>query len=246
MIMGLSIEVGYFADIKENDSEAFAEDFVNVAIMNSALSAHGASPYSENLDIEQIVGFDMLGYSGLHYVRRIAAHIAFGDIDCAPCTDGNYNDIYFKKWYEEHENYLDYKPGILQKIFGDKTKKPQFEHLMAHSDAEGYYVPVLFDDVLFPDVDGFPGGMFGSSYKLLEECKIIAKILEIPEGLTPDEPELHRAIFIQSGDSSGSFTNGRDCYPEKWKRFAVETYGCLVLIKAAEASIAESCAIVFC
>ena len=55
-------------------------------------------------------------------------------------------------------------------------------HLVCHSDAEGFYVPVDFDEVLYSEPDGdeqLAGGMLGSSYRLLDELVLVAPALGI-------------------------------------------------------------------
>ena len=57
----------------------------------------------------------------------------------------------------------------------------RFDHLLFHSDCEGFYVPVKFSEVIFTDQElEIPGEMIGSSYMLLEECKASAQYLELP------------------------------------------------------------------
>ncbi|MFX0071992.1 MAG: hypothetical protein ACFFAO_12960, partial [Candidatus Hermodarchaeota archaeon] len=53
-------------------------------------------------------------------------------------------------------------------------------HLICHSDAEGYYIPLNFKDVIYDDDrDRILGGMLGSSYMLFEELLKIAPKLGI-------------------------------------------------------------------
>jgi len=50
-------------------------------------------------------------------------------------------------------------------------------HLLCHADDEGYYVPVEFNDVIFDEA--VPGGMLGSSQKLLSEIISIAQHIDV-------------------------------------------------------------------
>ncbi|CKR85698.1 Uncharacterised protein [Mycobacterium tuberculosis] len=55
-------------------------------------------------------------------------------------------------------------------------------HLVCHSDAEGFYVPVDFDEVLYSEPDDdkqLAGGMLGSSYRLRDELVLVAPALGI-------------------------------------------------------------------
>ncbi len=73
--MGLSVEVGILADLKEADEEGcgrFREEF---ARLSGFLKDCGLPEHNEPEDCPVYSG-DMFGYSGLHYLRRIDAHIA--------------------------------------------------------------------------------------------------------------------------------------------------------------------------
>ena len=54
-------------------------------------------------------------------------------------------------------------------------------HLLCHSDCEGFYLPIRFDDVLIDETDEerIPGGLLCSSYKLYEELASMAPYLGI-------------------------------------------------------------------
>jgi hypothetical protein len=73
--MGLALSVGFLQELRENDPEAY-EDFRQV---NEALRRDGLPPHNEPDKIapEHRISFEMFGYSGLHYLRRIAAHKHF-------------------------------------------------------------------------------------------------------------------------------------------------------------------------
>ena len=63
-----------------------------------------------------------------------------------------------------------------------------YQHLIVHGDAEGYYLPVEFDDVIIPDPSlEIAGGMLGSSHALLRECRELAGVLELPEDLSLED-----------------------------------------------------------
>jgi hypothetical protein len=52
-------------------------------------------------------------------------------------------------------------------------------HLLCHSDCEGFYVPIPFQEVLLDDQDRIPGGMLGSSFMLQNELIAVAPALGI-------------------------------------------------------------------
>lgn len=57
---------------------------------------------------------------------------------------------------------------MLARLFGSAPEfRREFDHLIVHSDAQGYYLPIEFDEVLFPPSDlAIPGGMVGSAQRL--------------------------------------------------------------------------------
>lgn len=223
--MGLTICVGLSADIRESDPE-YAEylerqlEAVNDILESFGLPAHQEPPVLEE---EQTFECDMYGYSGLHRLRRVAAHLALrdklpppGDVEAA--DDPVLNDYH----------------KIFDATFAQgKAAEMPFQHLIVHSDAEGYYLPVEFEEVLIPDASlEIAGGMIGSSHALLRECSELARALEIPEGLSVD-------------DLLDEELEGREESELKWERYGVETYTCLALIRACETSIESGAAVVF-
>ncbi|MES9621145.1 hypothetical protein ACPCBX_06145 [Streptomyces tuirus] len=106
-----------------------------------------------------------------------------------------------------------------------------FDHLIHHSDCEGYYVPVDFTHVI---VDKrAPGGYLGSSVRLLLEARRLAEALGLPEDLDPHSEEVFEAAEAEEPASEG------------WQRYGVESYVCLQLLQAAKLSIATGAAIAF-
>ncbi|MCA1622093.1 MAG: hypothetical protein LC795_23045 [Acidobacteria bacterium] len=224
--MGLVICVGLPSEVRESDPEYLEYFDGQVEAVNGVLDSFGLPEYQEPFDIkdERTFEFDMLGYDGLHYLRRLAAHLALkgelpppGEGDAA--SDPVLNDYY--------------------RIFDDSFARGQaagmpFQHLIVHGDAEGYYLPVEFGDVIIPDASlEIDGGMLGSSHALLGECQELARQLELPEGLSPGD-EAFDEVFDQQGLGDA-----------KWERYRVESYTCLGLIRACEASIETGAAVVF-
>lgn len=230
--MGPAIEVGILADLSENDPEAvevFKEYF---RTLNVFLASAGLPPHSEPRDCPIHSG-DMYGYSGLHYLRRIAAHLDGrgslpppGDQDAA--DDGVLEDYLLAAGQE---------PTYFERTFGKwlRRRRRSFDHLIVHSDAEGFYLPLDFPDVLFPP-DGYniPGCMIGSSVRLRDECERLAAALQLPLDLDPDSDEVFEATESQ-GEG-----------PTLWQRYGIESFNCLRLHAAATHSIKTGAAIVFC
>lgn len=213
--MGLSISVGILADLLENDPESaerFDEDF---AAANRRLTAAGLPPHVEPRalpPLESRARIDGLPYSFIHYLRRTYAHrVTTPDWMATPLPDG----------VDPTED------ETLEDVAG------MFEsHLLCHSDAEGFYLPVDFEEVIFAEQDetDLPGGMLGSSYRLLEELVLVAPALGIAlsNGQLSDE-EASRLTAISEGEES--------LYRE------IESW--LLLYESARLSIAHKTAIVF-
>ena len=70
--MGLSIQVGYLADAISKDSEEAEIAFSSIKRMDQALAAEGCDRLGEPTDCE-VWTVDMIGYSGLHALREVAA-----------------------------------------------------------------------------------------------------------------------------------------------------------------------------
>jgi hypothetical protein len=224
--LGLALCVGVPPEIRESDPEYVEYFRQQVEAINSVLESFDLPPHREPFDMEdeRTVECDMIGYSGLHYLRRLAAHLALGRELPPPGDDGAASDPVL---------------GDYDKIFdasfarGQATGMP-YQHLIVHGDAEGYYLPVEFEDVIIPDASlEIAGGMLGSSYALLRECRELARALELPEELSPDDEAVFAAVESQGEGEA------------KWERYGVESYTCLALTKACETSIETGAAIVF-
>ena len=217
--MGLDIEVGMLADMAENDEEGREYIETQFAQINTFLATCDLPAHNEPEKVPDVLSYGMWGYSGIHYLRRIAAHIAETGILPGPGDDDSADD------------------PILEKYYADQGSNPtRFRHLILHSDAEGYYLPIRFDEVLFPpeesDIDG--DGMIGSSYQLLAECEELAKLLSIPTDIDPESDEVWDAADAQAENDI------------TWKKYGVESFVCLRLLHAAKYSIETGAAVVFC
>jgi hypothetical protein len=92
---------------------------------------------------------------------------------------------------------------------------------------------VEFSNVIFPDPKlKVAGEMIGSAHCLLRECKRLADALAIPHGIDPESDELWEAADSQ-GEGDG------------WHRYGVESFTCVRLSHACEASIRSGAALVF-
>jgi hypothetical protein len=212
--------------MREDDPE-YAEYFERqMEAVNDVLESFGLPPHAEPLDLEDERTYEceMPGHSGLHYLRRLAAHLALkGELpppgDEAAASDPVLNDYY----------------RIFDASFAQgKAAEMPFQHLIVHGDAEGYYLPVEFEEVIIPDASlEIAGGMLGSSHALLRECRELAQALELPEGLSAEDEAFDEAFDAQGEGEA------------KWERYRVESYTCLGLLRACEASTETGAAVVF-
>jgi len=232
--VGLSLSVGYLADVSAGDSDASSRVSDDFERLNGALIAAGCKPHREPAVLDPSLQFscDMWGYSGLHNLRRIAAHAAFGLPLPDPVAGDAANDFVLKRYYRE----VTRSPNLMSRLFRFRRGSALgYQHLIVHSDAEGYYVPQNFAEIIFPDDSlKIPGGMIGSVLRLHEECRAMSQLLEIPDGLDPESDDV-----LNAAEDPASGT-------AKWQRYGIESFSCIRLLAACDASVKTGAAIVFC
>jgi hypothetical protein len=224
--LGLALCVGVPSEIRESDPEYVAYFEQQVDAINAVLEFFDLPPHREPFEVEDDRTFEceMIGFSGLHYLRRVAAHLALGKELPPPGDDDAAGDPVLKDYYRIFD--ASFARGEAAGI--------RFQHLIVHGDAEGYYLPVEFEDVIIPDPSlEIAGGMLGSSHALLRECRELARALEIPEDLSLEDEALAEAAENQGEGEA------------KWERYGVESYTCVALMKACEASVETGAAVVF-
>lgn len=227
--MGLSICVGLLADLREEDVEGYEHLKEQLALANLVLARAGRSPHVEP-EAAEPWSAEMFGYAGLHYLRRVAAHLKLRGALPAPGDEHVASDAVIQE-------YGDLAMGVrrgLKRLLGKgKPRRQRFDHLLLHSDAEGFYLPVDFDEVLHAaDGVALAGGMLGSSQQLLRECLALRDALGIPEELDPDADHLWDVVERQ-GQGSG------------WERYGVEAFSCVRLLHGAKLSVERGAALVF-
>lgn len=213
--MGLNMVVGVPADADDEYAEMIRAD---LAVIHELLAEAEIGPWVEPESGEDEGGeFEMWGYSGLHALRRLAVHLAENSRLPDP---------------QETQQAAD--DPLLKSVYARLPTDPPgpFDHLVHHSDCEGYYVPVDFERVIVDEKA--PGGYVGSSVRLLAETRRLARVLELPEDLDPDSDEVYDAC-----DADEPATEG-------WQRYGVESYTCLRLLQAAKLSTETRAAIAFC
>jgi len=217
--MGLNMVVGILTDaenLDENEDAGMVR--ADFTVIRELLDRAGAGLWDEPaLNEEDTASFEMWGYFGLHTVRRLAAHLAENTQLPEPLKGRDATD-----------------DPLLKKAYADLPGNPAgpFTHLIHHSDCEGYYVPVDFEQVIIDE--RLAGGSLGSSVRLLAETRSIAAALGLPEDLDPDSDEVFEATGAETPAGEG------------WQRYGIESYVCLQLIHAAKHSIKTGAAIAFC
>ena len=220
--MGLNVWVGMLANEKREDPDSYAGtkdlfDRLSKALINAALKPH-IEP--EELSEAESFSCQMFGYSGLHHLRLLAAHVCFK-----------------KPLYQPTRTLPEERHPLVAEYYRlsdpSRDRTLPFEHLMQHSDCDGFYVPQDFPAVVVEKKLNV-GQVIGSSVRLLEECRELAHTLALPLSLDIDGKEIWDAT-----DKPGAGTS-------KWQQYGVESFTCLRLIRACEASVRTGAALVFC
>ena len=74
-LLGLALSVGILTELTE-DEEGYNYYLKTFEAVNKALANNNLPTYNEPTHLnEESCSFDMYGYSGLHYLRRIAAYL---------------------------------------------------------------------------------------------------------------------------------------------------------------------------
>lgn len=161
--MGLEISVGALADLKQDDPQGAQWLSSAFGVANALLQKAGLPEHTEPSALPELRSRAVMGsfpYGFLHYLRRAYAHAALdGQWRATPVVDGE-------------------EPA--QDPVLDEAQDMFDSHLICHSDCEGFYFPIVFDEVIFGDDEHeLVGGMLGSSYRLREELVTVAPALGI-------------------------------------------------------------------
>jgi hypothetical protein len=228
--MGLVVEVGFLERMLSDDEEGAVWFREELGKLNPYLESCGLRAHTEPESCP-IFSAEMYGYSGLHYLRRVAAHLELRGKLPEPGTQDAAQDSVLVEYFALLE-----KPSlsVFSRLFARKPKARGFDHLIFHSDAEGFYLPQDFVEVLFPPPERkISGGMIGSSQRLAVETARLAKALELPLTLDPESDEVFAAVEAQGEGEA------------RWQRYGVESFTCLQLHHAAQHSIAQGAALFF-
>ena len=242
--MGLDITVGAWTEFGEDpeylDYLRGEIEKINRHLREVDLPEHHESSEPGSGETE---AYQMWGYSGLHRLRRLAALLR---LDRAPepldADDDATESPELEDYYSLSEAACqEVARSGLRSLFGVKRTKlfssppakgPSFDHLVHHSDADGFYVPVEFEPVV---IAGAPGEAWflGSSYALKRECETIAQAIGLPLDMDPESEEVWDAADTCDTNAEG------------WKRFGIESFGCLRLHSCAKLSIEQKTLLLF-
>lgn len=237
--MGLGITVGTLADLLENDEEGanwIADHFSEI---NDLLHANGFKKHTEPEKCE-VWSADGYGYSGLHALREVAGIVWMGkDIPRDVLLTGRDKTCGDKLFDTALPMLLgEEKKGWFSRLIRG-TKRPlllPFLHLVAHSDAEGYYVPIDFPVPLTPNVmreETATLWPLGSVQQLSKEVTELMDHLEIPNDLTSQSDDLIECLEASKPKVDGAL----------WESQPIATYSALILKDACNASMKTGAAI---
>ncbi|MFQ3568511.1 MAG: hypothetical protein SNJ59_16100 [Aggregatilineales bacterium] len=232
--MGLELTVGILpatAAANAIDRNAFYYD--QFAAINAVLRELGLPEHHEPETLRDNAPpliITMYGHTGLHTLRRIAAHLWAGlgvpepaRRSAAGVPDATGDPVL--------ERYFDAVRGWM----GPESHRcpMAYEHLIVHSEDRGYYLPQRFPQVLLTRASaGIAGTMIGSAPVLLDECRQVLGALGVPPELARDDERV-RAAFSLQGRGTG------------WARYGIEVQTCLNLRDACLAAIEQGAALVF-
>lgn len=213
--MGLAIEVGVRTECRHGDSEAAEQFECDLELIDEKLRERGLPEHQEpeSLDPppESRASITSFPFSWLHHLRRFAAHV-----------------MRDPKWvpYPVEPGEDPAEDPVLQQMY-----RRMDSHLLCHSDRQGYYIPVDFEELILDPDHEISGGIVGSSQKLREELLALVEHLEIDvddSGQLPDDVAEEIAKQRPTGVP-----------------FAVERLVWLALWEAARISIERDTAVVF-
>ena len=155
--MGLELVVGIVAQSIRNgeDPKYWRDQFSR---MNDYLRESELPEHQEPETLEQGFSASMYGYWGLHFLRRVASHLAVHGTLPPPISSGDEpEDRVVKKYYATLERWIQ-RTAKLPDEQMEQAQVPAYIQLLCHGDSEGLYLPL---DCTFPIVGPsgtIPGG----------------------------------------------------------------------------------------
>ena len=137
--MGLSLETGILSDLKSEDIEGFNHYKNEFDKLYGILKKNGIqTSYREPEDLgkEFVWSSQMYGYGGLHYLRRLAAHIWEGKTKIKPGNNDSSEEISLKLKSKFLDISSDSEPEVYRKL--DETLESIFNNSL--NDSGDHYV----------------------------------------------------------------------------------------------------------
>jgi hypothetical protein len=163
--MGLGLQVGILADLKDGDEEGYASYANHFANLNHVLRSEGLDEHVEPDELDEIFSCDMLSYRGIHYLRRIAVHLALGKPIPDPGNQETYRNIALSDEYFDGFNA------------GNDMK---YQHLIVHQRCRRLLRSDRFERVIATPTLSWSGGWIGATQRLRAECTELAGLLRMP------------------------------------------------------------------
>ena len=172
--MGLTIRIDA---LDKRRKPIWGQDQINAVLAEHGIHARYAPPKGDPLAARKAAyledmreyGNVSMPYSFLHYLRRFAVRLRLDSSWTPTPIDDPDEDEVYRSFLED---YFD-------------TTELLTSHLVCHSDTEGFYVPIDFQEVIF-DMS-LPGRLLGSSVRLLDELRALAAPLGVRfDGDRPD------------------------------------------------------------
>jgi hypothetical protein len=169
--MGLSIQVGLLSALLFDDEQDAADDLRNqFEACNRLLTRHHLPSHQEPESLGLLRGradLDGFGYSSLHHLRLAYAHRLLNP-----------------NWTVTQSNRE--LRASLDPVLNAADKK-KTSHLLWHSDAEGFYLPVNFKPLLIDK--SVAGLVLCSTQRLIEELTFVAPAIgvRLQDGVLSDD-----------------------------------------------------------
>ena len=237
----MGITVGVLADLARNDPAAIGQLRKELAVTNAVLSENGLPEHQEPSSCDTWSA-DGYGYSGLHGLRAVAGLVWQGkDVPRDRVLDGPGEGLDQALFAEILAHIYPARPSLLQRLLRrgatQEQPTPPFAHLVAHSDAQGIYVPISFELPLVPaQMDDAFGCLWplGSVPALQAELTQLAKLLDVPDDLLSTDDAMAE-LLEQGGRPDGVL----------WQAQPIATYSLLILREACAHSMKTGAAICF-
>lgn len=241
--MGLGVTVGLLSELVQHDPDRADDLRHRFGAIAKVMADAGLTPHQEPEACE-VWRADGYGYTGLHALREVAGlvwqglpiptdHILTGedtpnaealfDVAAAACAP------------ERRE-------GLFSRLLGKKRaprpELPAFAHLLLHSDADGFYVPVDFSQPMIPIP--FPRGTdtlwpLGSVQRLAADLDTLGLALHLPDA-RPDPDDVIETWLETPPPRPATAL---------WQAQPIATYSLIILRRACDQSLRTGAAIVF-